>query len=218
MRGSKKQSRGRQILKWTLTTIFVLICLGLIFNRQVAMVLVKHNQSQLNHISTSTLVKNDQQKHWQKHPKKVENFSSGDAVKSVGQTKQNRQATVAYLDIPKISVHLPILYQVTSEHLAVGVATLRANEKLGDGNYVLFGHNFENSTMLSNLQKLRPGNKIVTTNGRHTYKYRVVKNIVINEYNWRYTKPSHHKIITVITCADGGSTRQMVRGKLVSVS
>ncbi|MFD1124798.1 class A sortase [Lentilactobacillus raoultii] len=218
MRKTGQPSRGKRLLTGILMTILILISLGLIFNRQLAMLLVRHNQSQLDHLPKTTLVQNSQHQHWQKHPAKVKNFSNGDAVKSMSQTKQNRQATIAYLNIPRINVHLPILYQVTNAHLSVGVATLRASEKLGQGNFVIFGHNFENSTMLSNLQKLRKGNQIETTNGRHTYRYRVTQNIVINEYNWHYTKPSHQKIITVITCADGGATRQIVRGKLVAIS
>lgn len=216
MNRSKKHFRGKRLAVWGLLGVLVLLCLGLIFNQQLAMLLVRHNQAQLANLPKSTLVQNDRQKHWESHPAKVRNFSNGDAVKSVSQSAQNKRATVAYLNIPAINVHLPILYQVTNAHLAVGVATLRANQKLGKGNYVVFGHNFENSTMLSNLQNLHRGNTITATNGLHTYKYRVTKNIVINEYNWRYTKPTKHKVMTVITCADGGATRQMVRARLVS--
>lgn len=129
--------------------------------------------------------------------------------------------------IPSINVRLPIFHGVNRYTLAIGVAKdYYEDAVMGEGNYVLAGHNMEYpGVLLSDLRLVRPGNVIKLRDRTKTYTYKVTSNKVINPItklvNNKPVKGSPYYIdeghpqVTIYTCANGGSRRQVVTGEFV---
>ncbi len=141
-------------------TILVLISLGLILNQQIKNWLVTSYQPEIT------------QKSVKKNEKKKANFDFSDAKRldfsTVARARLNEKdiSVVGQILVPSSKVHLPVAKGVSNETLALAAGTLRADQKMGEGNYPLAGHHMVRKDVLFSplFFKTKVGDSIYLTN------------------------------------------------------
>ncbi|CAM3196592.1 sortase A [Lactobacillus bombicola] len=132
---------------------------------------------------------------------------------------------IGQIAIPSKNILLNIFRGVGNDELALGVGTFRANQKMGQNNYPLAGHNVNDgtsyfsplytATVNGTLQK---GTVIYLTDFKTVYYYKVEFAQFISVYNLQLSfnnkKYVSHPVISLFTCDYTGQGRLLVRGKL----
>lgn len=114
--------------------------------------------------------------------------------------------------IPKIDVSINIIKGTNHENLKYGATTGLVNQKMGVGNYVLFGHNMETrGVMFSDLKELDKNDDIILTDIDMTeYKYKVVSKKVVQKNQMDVLNQSDDNIVTLINCSSVTPTGKKV--------
>lgn len=140
---------------------------------------------------------------------------------------------VAYVKVPSIGLALPI-YQGTNQYtLSLGATTYFAHQQMGQGNYVLAGHNMTMPGVLfSNVPQIKMGATVNLISATKVYHYRVnrlltgKKAVTPNQTyingspvstSVLYQQPKQD-MVTLFTCNATGSMREVVQGNLTSTS
>lgn len=127
---------------------------------------------------------------------------------------------VGMISIPSINLQLPILEGITQENLSIGVGTVRPNQKLGEGNFVLLGHYMTNKGLLfGGLKQVEIGDTIQISFYQEDATYVVQETKVIHQSEGQYMldDPSDHHWLTLLTCDGsriGTDYRVMVRATI----
>lgn len=134
-------------------------------------------------------------------------------------------STVAVLNIPKIDITYPVIYsentseQTTEDLLKISIMKYWGPEANMPGNFCIIGHNYRNKRFFSNLSKLVNGDKIYLTDKTNkTLEYRVYASYVIEPTDVRCTSQltNGNTDITLITCAQSGQKRTVVKARAVN--
>lgn len=208
----KQTSKLRRWFGGIVLTLLILVSLGLIFNQQIKNYLV---DSYKPSVSQNSIKKNDQKKG-------NFDFSSVKSLdfQSVAKARLNRQKinVIGEISIPAIKMNLPIAKGIDNTVLALAAGTMRADMKMGQGNYALAGHHMNNAKILFSplYWKAKVGQKIYLTNLKHVYEYQIYKRTFIKATRLDVVQDTpQRKIITLITCDATGTNRLMIRGKYV---
>ncbi len=127
---------------------------------------------------------------------------------------------VGMISIPSINLQLPILEGITQANLSIGVGTVRPNQKLGEGNFVLLGHYMTNEGLLfGGLKQVEIGDTIQISFYQENAEYVVQEVKVIHQSEGQYmlNDPSDHHWLTLLTCDGsrvGTDYRVMVRATI----
>lgn len=202
-----------------LITLFV-IALALIFNQQIAKFTLETYHPK---ITKQTIAKAHNKKasfDWQK----VNSVSATDIVKARFDAKDTD--FIGYVAVPEMKISLPISAGTAGNNLAIGAATLMANQVMGDGNYVLASHmvyigkNLLFSPLYYHKNDGVTGQKIYLTDLKNVYEYKTIEYKTVPSTAVDITYPvAGKKIITLFTCNyshDKG--RVMLRGELVKIT
>lgn len=138
---------------------------------------------------------------------------------------QRDYRAVGQIAIPQVGILLNIYRGCGNDVLALGAGTMRADQKMGQGNYPLAGHNMDDgSSYFSPLYTaktngtLKTGTRIFLTDFKKVYYYEEDSSNFINVYNLRLTYNTKefvkHPIISLFTCDWNGSGRLFVKGHL----
>ncbi|WP_407888248.1 class A sortase [Levilactobacillus sp. N40-8-2] len=130
---------------------------------------------------------------------------------------------VGQLRVPAVGLDLPIGIGVNNAVLVRGAGTLKADQRMGQGNYALAGHYMSAKRLLfSPLKGVRQGNSIYLTDKQHMYRYKVTQVQVVDRHRVDVIEDvPGKKLVTLVTCASakrGEPKRLVVQGKLQSVS
>ncbi|KRM94751.1 sortase family protein [Lentilactobacillus senioris DSM 24302 = JCM 17472] len=204
-----QKSKIKTVLKASLIAIITIVALLLIFNRQVSYWLIKSYQPEITRDKVAKA-----------QPKKADyNFSK---VKSLGvqqvvkaRSQPNKVQIAGQILIPQIGLHLPIELGVSNDTLALAAGTMRADQKMGTGNYPLAGHHMVDSNILFGplYTKAQAGQLIYLTNMKTVYEYRIYKRQFIAATDVDVINQTQRPIITLITCDATGAGRLMIRGR-----
>lgn len=107
------------------------------------------------------------------------------------------------LTISSISLSLNILIGTNEDNMLYGATTGKDNQKMGEGNYVLFGHNMKISGVLfSDLHSLKKG-AVMQLDSREgkTYEYTVTSLDIINKTKTSILEDTEPASLTLITCS-----------------
>lgn len=110
---------------------------------------------------------------------------------------------VGLLEIPAISMKLPILEGLTQANLSVGAGTAKEGQIPGKNNFVLLGHYMTNRGLLfGGVQYLQKGNDIkLTYRGKQAnYEVNEIKVVSKKESHYMEDSESNSGILTLITC------------------
>lgn len=143
-----------------------------------------------------------------------------EAMEKVNAVKVVESLGVGTIEIPSISMKLPILEGVSQSNLSVGAGTMKAGQELKKRNFALAGHYMTNAGLLfGGIKNVKPGDliQLVYQNEQSTYK--VTKTQVISKDDGYVTFDSEGEgLLTLITCdraVIGTNNRFMVRAELV---
>lgn len=130
---------------------------------------------------------------------------------------------VGQLRVPAVGLDLPIGIGVSNTVLVRGAGTLKADQRMGQGNYALAGHYMTARRLLfSPLERTRQGDHIYLSNQQQVYRYRVTSVQVVDRHQTAVIDDvPGQKLVTLVTCASAKRNepkRLVVQGKLQSVT
>lgn len=206
-----QKSKFKTTGKVVIITIVTIVALLLIFNRQVSYWFIKTYQPKI----TRNIVAKAKPKKADYDFSKVKSLGVQQAIEARSQS-DNIQVAGQIL-IPAIGLHLPIGLGVSNTTLALAAGTMRADQKMGTGNYPLAGHHMVDPNILFGplYAKAQAGQLIYITNMKTVYVYRVYKRQFIAATDVNVVNQTKHKIITLITCDATGAGRLMIRGSFL---
>ncbi|USS93656.1 class A sortase [Fructilactobacillus ixorae] len=212
--------RSRRWVKWAeriLIVLLLLVGLALIFNSQLESYWIRwQSQQKVTKISPQEVRKGEQQKGNYDY-KNVQAVSENAILESEKARKTN---AIGSIQIPAVKINLPIFKGLNSENLTIGAGTMKPHQKLGTGNYALAGHHMQDPNVLfSPLAKAKRGQVVKITDGKHTYRYRIINTKIVPETDVAVLNDvPNQKLLTLVTCASGnpGETdRLIVTGRLI---
>ncbi|RVU71690.1 MULTISPECIES: class A sortase [Lactobacillus] len=213
MAEQKKKRDVKTIVMRVIAVILLLVGLALIFNKQIRNHLITQNQTQAMTSLTRKEIEKNQKKKGMFNFSKVKEVDFGQVAKS--RTK-NGAHVIGALAIPDVNMHLPILLGMSDDAMATGGGTMRPDQKMGKGNYPLAGHYMTSKGILfSPLEDTKKGQLVYLTNLKKVFVYKIYMKKVVNPYAVYLVNNTKKPIVTLITCADGGTNRWAVRGKLI---
>lgn len=213
---------SKRVRKWIINIgigILLIVGLALVFNEPIKNWVIS-NMAQ-NHIEQLT------KKKVTANAKKKTTFNFKQ-VKSLGVNEvahaavnQDGVLTIGKMAIPSIDMRLPIVKGLSNDALATGGATMKEDQKMGQGNYALAGHYMLNNgvNLFSPLDNIQMGATMYITDLTKVYQYKVTFKKVVNPYATELIDDvPGKKLLTLITCADGGVNRLAVQGKLTATT
>ncbi|MBA1434852.1 class A sortase [Bombilactobacillus bombi] len=205
----------KKFWKIFLTLLVLVTALGLIFNEPIKVYLVQQvSQTRLKKL-TKDQVRQNNLRTASFDFAKVKPITVQQAAKAA---VKNNAAAIGKIAIPSVNLKLPIVKGVDDTALATGGGTLKPDEKMGQGNYALAGHYMtDKGALFSPISRVQIGDLIYITNLKNVYTYKVdLKQVISPRATWTMNNQPGSKLITLITCADGGANRWLVQGHLVT--
>ncbi|MGM9944801.1 MAG: class A sortase [Lysinibacillus sp.] len=141
----------------------------------------------------------------------VQSLSIVDILRA--QASKSELPVIGSIAIPKVALELPILKGVGKEALAVGAGTMKPEQVMGQGNYALASHYFEGKDILFGpLYDTEIGDIIYLSDMEYVYEYKLsMKEIIEATDVYIIDDVPNETLLTLITCAEEGSKRLVVR-------
>lgn len=148
-------------------------------------------------------------------------FNSVESLSSLSvEVDLNHALSIGEIIIPSVDVHLPILMGTNNNTLKAGVGTMKPNQRMGEGNYSLAGHDSRNPNQLfAPIRNINNGEHLILTNKEKAYIYEMVlSEVVMPDRIEVINDVEDKKLITLVSCySKDGSDRIIVQGELVEV-
>lgn len=119
----------------------------------------------------------------------------------------DRQSAPVMIAIPRLGVRAPVYDRGVDAHGALPIAPgyaithFRYSAALGTpGNYVAYGHDDIQGSILRYLSRLRPGDAIELTQAGRRYVYAVIGRRVVRPTDLSVLRPTRNATLTLISC------------------
>ena len=211
----KKKKKRRNLLTNILAVFLILLSLVLIFNAQIRDIFMvwNTNKYQVSQVTKEKIEEN----------KEAEGNFDFDSVKSISseavlaaQWDAQQLPVIGGIAIPEVEINLPIFKGLDNVNLFYGAGTMKANQKMGEGNYSLASHHIftaENASQMlfSPLVNAKAGMKIYLTDKDkvYTYEIREVKHVTPDRVD-EIEDRDGIKEITLVTCVDYDATERII--------
>lgn len=213
MAKNKKKTSISTILIRIAAVILLIVGIALIFNKQIRNQMVRQNQTQALTNLTAKKVKHNQKKKGMYDFSKVKEIDFAQVTRA---KVKNTSDAIGALAIPDVNMYLPIMLGLSDDAMATGGGTMRADQKMGKGNYPLAGHYMTSKGILfSPLEDAKKGQLVYLTNLNKIYVYKIYMKKKVSPYAVWLVDNTKKPVVTLITCADGGVNRWAVRGSLI---
>lgn len=151
----------------------------------------------------------------------IEDVSPSNVI--FGAINFDKNNIIGQLSIPDLDLDLPLLKGVTNSNLAVGVTTMRNDQKMGEGNYPIAGHNMKDKSLLfGSLMDIEVGTLVYMTDKDTVYEYEIYENRVVEDTAMYMledleAEKKEKPIISLMTCYISSKTgkRFFALGELV---
>ncbi|PFJ14998.1 class A sortase [Bacillus cereus] len=209
-------------------TLFVscIVCLltiglFLILSPWLKEIVIKNSISsyQIQHFTMEEIEKNATNTNFENELSTIETPSLTTVMKNIN--KVNRTNVIGEIAIPDVHLLLPILKGTNTPNLLVGATTLKENQKMEEGNYVLAGHHMREETMLFGpLLYVQKGTVIQLTDKQNLYTYQVVEKKIVHESETDILNDTPYPFLTLFTCDISGPTnkRLVVTAELINTT
>ena len=210
-----KKNNRKNILINILAGFLILLSLALIFNAQIRDIFMvwNTNKYQVSQVTKEKIEEN----------KETEGNFDFDSVKSISseavlaaQWDAQQLPVIGGIAIPEVEINLPIFKGLDNVNLFYGAGTMKANQKMGEGNYSLASHHIftaENASQMlfSHLVNAKAGMKIYLTDKDkvYTYEIREVKHVTPDRVD-EIEDRDGIKEITLVTCVDYNATERII--------
>ncbi len=206
----------RNKLKLALLLCVLIIGLLLISITPIQNVLIARMSDQFNAVEYSTDdIKRNNQLDADFEFEAVQSLSIAEVLQA--QIKASKMPVIGSIAVPSVHMQLPILKGVGNAVLAIGAGTMKPNQQLGQGNYALAGHYFEEKDILfSPLYQAQIGDIIYVTDMSNVYEYQLAtKKIIAATDVYIVDDIPNQTTLTLITCAEKGSKRLALQADFV---
>lgn len=123
------------------------------------------------------------------------------------------------LNIPSLDIRYPVISESTNELLKISLNKFWGGEPNAVGNYCIVGHNYDGKDIFfGKLHKLQNGDTVeLTDKTGKTLTYKVYDKFVVQPTDVACTSQltNGRTEATLITCADGGKTRLIVKCRVI---
>ena len=211
----KKKKKRRNLLTNILAVFLILLSLVLIFNSKIRNMFMvwNTNKYQVSQVTKEKIEEN----------KEAEGNFDFDSVKSISseavlaaQWDAQQLPVIGGIAIPEVEINLPIFKGLDNVNLFYGAGTMKANQKMGEGNYSLASHHIftaENASQMlfSPLVNAKAGMKIYLTDKDKVYTYEIteVKHVTPDRVD-EIEDRDGVKEITLVTCVDYNATERII--------
>ncbi|WP_281165636.1 class A sortase [Liquorilactobacillus sicerae] len=187
---------NKKNLRYFFAAVLLVIGLVLVFNQQLTSMMVNQMTSQ----ALKNPIRKTQSQKGEFNFKKIKSASAIAVVKA--KFLQSSTGSIGKIAVPAVKLKLPIFYGITNDNLLRGAGTLKADQKMGQGNYALAGHHMNDPNILfSPLAKAKVGEMVYLTDGRKVYQYRLTLRKTISKYQVNVINDvPKQKLLTLITC------------------
>ncbi|MFI2130245.1 class A sortase [Lysinibacillus fusiformis] len=206
----------RNKLKLALLLCALIIGLLLIFITPIQNALIARMSDQFNAVEYSTDdIKKNNQLDANFEFEAVQSLSIAEVLQA--QINASKMPVIGSIAVPSVHMQLPILKGVGNAVLAIGAGTMKPNQQLGQGNYALAGHYFEEKDILfSPLYQAQIGDIIYVTDMSNVYEYKLAtKKIIAATDVYIVDNIPNQTTLTLITCAEKGSKRLALQADFV---
>ncbi len=127
-------------------------------------------------------------------------------------SKINKNLLIGQLVIPSVEMNIPIFKGINNANLLAGSATMRKDQKMGQGNYPLAGHYSKDKNILfSSLMDVKKGDIIRLTDNETIYEYvaydvTTVPDTAVYIIEDQEAKKRGNAILSLMTCYYSSST------------
>ena len=210
-----KKNKRRNLFLNILAVFLILLSLALIFNSKIRDLFMvwNTNKYQVNQVTKENIDEN----------LKTEGNFDFDSVKSISseavlaaQWDAQQLPVIGGIAIPEVEINLPIFKGLDNVNLFYGAGTMKADQKMGEGNYSLASHHIftaENASQMlfSPLVNAKAGMKIYLTDKDkvYTYEIREVKHVTPDRVD-EIEDRDGIKEITLVTCVDYDATERII--------
>ena len=210
-----KKNKRRNLFINILAGFLILLSLALIFNSKIRDLFLvwNTNKYQVSQVTKEKIEEN----------KETEGNFDFDSVKSISseavlaaQWDAQQLPVIGGIAIPEVEINLPIFKGLDNVNLFYGAGTMKANQKMGEGNYSLASHHIftaENASQMlfSPLVNAKAGMKIYLTDKDkvYTYEIREVKHVTPDRVD-EIEDREGVKEITLVTCVDYNATERII--------
>lgn len=151
-------------------------------------------------------------------------------AKSKSNQAKAMKSTVGTIQIPSLNLKLRILQGTNQRTLAYGATTMNPHQKMGEGNYVLAGHNMQQKGVLfsdlitNDKPQVHKGDTIKLSNGKETFTYEITSTETVKNTDTSILDQTEEPTLTLFTCTKAKSIsdptpwRFVVHAKLVNTS
>ena len=210
-----KKNKRRNLFLNILAGFLILLSLALIFNSKIRDLFMvwNTNKYQVSQVTKEKIEEN----------KETEGNFDFDSVKSISseavlaaQWDAQQLPVIGGIAIPEVEINLPIFKGLDNVNLFYGAGTMKANQKMGEGNYSLASHHIftaENASQMlfSPLVNAKAGMKIYLTDKDkvYTYEIREVKHVTPDRVD-EIEDREGIKENTLVTCVDYDATERII--------
>lgn len=123
---------------------------------------------------------------------------------------------IAKLNIPSLNINMDVLSSTSNALLKISLNKYWGADPNEVGNLCIVGHNYENGTHFSNLNKIKIGDSVkLTDNTGRTLTYTVYDTYVVDPYDTACTSQltNGNTEVTLITCYNSGKERFVVKAR-----
>ncbi|MCI1290154.1 MAG: class A sortase [Lactobacillus sp.] len=211
---AEKQSKRRRLIRWLAGALLV-VGIALISTRPLTDQVIKRNEQQTLSSLTVKKIKKNQTKKGQFDFSKVKSMDPAKAVRA----RVQEVSAIAAMAVPSVKLYLPVCRGLSGANMATGGCTMRSDQVMGQGNYPLAGHYMTaKGALFSPLEQVKTGALVYLTDLQHVYTYRIYMKRVVDPSSVWLVNDTNDKIVTLITCADGGANRWAIRGNLIKTA
>lgn len=149
----------------------------------------------------------------------IDNINNGVNIPDIDINKMKN--AIGIITIPSVDLEEPILHGTTNKNLLLGATTMKPEQKMGEGNYTLAGHNHHTRPVLFQpIRNVEIGADIFVTDKNKVYNYKVTnKEVVMPERVDVLDDVPGKKLVTLVSCyAKDGSDRIIITGELKEVT
>lgn len=133
--------------------------------------------------------------------------------------KQRLLKECIVFEIPELQIKAPVMDGTEHEVLSVAAGHFPGTGAVGNGNYCIAGHNSTiYAEIFNEMKHIETGMEmylIDNDENRTTYTYMVTENFIVDPSDTWVLKDFGDDRITIVTCTDDGTQRQIVVGQLV---
>lgn len=213
---------------WLLATAFAVVGIGLLAYQPVMNHIIGPMQLNKAYAEVNTLSAEDIQANIerlmseelsQEERDKLFDYNSVSTITTLEANPViNTQNVVGGIYVPSVNMMMPIMYGVSQDVLKNSAGTMKPEQRMGEGNYAIIGHNSRNQNALfAPIRRINEGDSMYITDKNKVYEYKMtVKKVVQPTAIHVIDDVEGKKILTLLSCNKDGTKRVVVQGELVN--